>query len=459
MSGNGNDPARADRRAEGGGRPARAAEAVCETVHAGDPRGVMAVEACAKEPPFATVEEALQDIRAGRMVVVCDDEDRENEGDLTMAAQFASRETVNFMAKHGRGLICLCLTPERCDELHLPQMVSQNQARLQTAFTVSIEARDGVTTGISAADRARTVQVAIDPDCGPEDLVQPGHVFPLRAKPGGVLERTGQTEAGVDLARLAGLTPAAVICEIMNDDGTMARVSDLIPYCLEHGLKLVTVADLIEYRRRTEKLVERVAEATLPTKYGTFRAVGYESTIDGAHHLALVKGDVAGKQDVLVRVHSECLTGDALGSLRCDCGEQLAAAMRRVEAEGLGVVLYMHQEGRGIGLLNKLKAYALQEQGRDTVEANLELGFPADLRDYGIGAQILVDLGLSTIRTMTNNPRKIIGLEGYGLRVTERVPIEVPPQEENVRYLRAKRDKLGHWLADDALVPGEGDEG
>jgi len=445
--------------AGGARRPARAPGIVCDTRHAGDPRGLMAVEACAKEPPFATIEEALEDIRAGKLVVVCDDEDRENEGDLTMAAEAATRETVNFMAKHGRGLVCLCLTPERCDELRLPPMVSDNRARLQTAFTVSIEAREGVTTGISAADRARTIQVAIDPKRGPQDLVQPGHVFPLRAKPGGVLERTGQTEAGVDLARLAGLTPAAVICEIMNDDGTMARIPDLIPYCLEHGLKLVTVADLIEYRRRTEKLIERIAEATLPTRYGTFRAIGYEATIDGAHHLALVKGEVAGKQDVLVRVHSECLTGDALGSLRCDCGDQLAAAMRRIESEGLGVVLYMHQEGRGIGLLNKLKAYALQEQGRDTVEANLELGFPADLRDYGIGAQILVDLGLTTIRTMTNNPRKIIGLEGYGLRVTERVPIEIPPREESLRYLRAKRDKLGHLLAHDGLITEEGEEG
>ncbi len=409
---------------------------------------------------FASIQEALDDLRDGKMVIVCDDEDRENEGDLTMVAQFATAERVNFMAKEGRGLICLCLTPQRCTELNLPPMVSHNEARLQTAFTVSIEAREGVTTGISAADRAHTIQVAIDPGSRPADLVQPGHVFPLMARPGGVLERTGQTEAGVDLARLAGLIPAAVICEIMNDDGTMARVSDLVPYARRHGLKIVTVADLIKYRRRTEKLVRRAATVTLPTRYGEFTAVGYESVIDGAHHVAIVKGEVAAQRDVLVRVHSECLTGDVFGSLRCDCGEQLAEALRRIEEEGAGVVLYMRQEGRGIGLLNKLKAYALQEQGMDTVEANVELGFAPDLREYGIGAQILSDLGLSTIRIMTNNPKKIVALEGYGLTVTGRVSIEAVPRPDNVGYLRTKREKMGHLLEHEELFgPGEGIEG
>ncbi len=398
------------------------------------------------DPNFATIEEALEDIKSGRMVVVCDDEDRENEGDLTMAAQFITPEAVNFMAVHGRGLICLSITPERAETLHLPPMTRTNQSRFGTAFTVSIEAREGVTTGISAADRAHTIQVAIDPDNGPEDLVQPGHVFPLVARPGGVLARTGQTEAGVDLARLAGLYPAAVICEVMNDDGTMARVPDLIPYCQRHGLKMVTVASLIQYRRRTEQLVRRVAAVRLPTRAGEFSAYGYESLLDGEQHLALVKGDVEGKENVLVRVHSECLTGDVFHSLRCDCGDQLEAALDMIEREGTGVLLYMAQEGRGIGLLNKLRAYELQEQGRDTVEANVELGFAPDMRDYGIGAQILVDLGLSSIRLMTNNPRKLVGLEGYGLHISERVPLEISPTDENLRYLETKRQKMGHIL-------------
>ncbi len=410
---------------------------------------------------FATIEEAIADLREGKMVIVCDDEDRENEGDLTMAAQFATAENVNFMAKEGRGLICLTLTPQRCAELNLPPMTSNNQARLHTAFTVSVEARHGVTTGISAADRAHTIQVAIDPESRPDELVQPGHVFPLTARPGGVLERAGQIEAGVDLARLAGLNPSSVICEIMNDDGTMARVPDLVPYARKHGLRIVTVAELIRYRHRNEKLIRRAATVSMPTKYGDFKAVGYESTLDGGHHVALVKGDVAGRKDVLVRVHSECLTGDTFGSLRCDCGEQLAEALRRIEAEGAGVVLYMRQEGRGIGLINKLKAYALQEQGMDTVEANVELGFAPDLRDYGIGAQILSDLGLTTIRIMTNNPKKIVALEGYGLRVTGRESIEVAPQDDNVCYLRTKKDKMGHLLVHEDLFgeDGEGPEG
>jgi 3,4-dihydroxy 2-butanone 4-phosphate synthase/GTP cyclohydrolase II len=384
------------------------------------------------------------------MVVVCDAEDRENEGDLTLAAQFATPENINFMAREARGLICLALTPDRCDELGLDLMAAKNESAFETAFTVSVEAREGVTTGISAHDRAHTIQVAIDPRSQPEDLVQPGHVFPLKARSGGVLERTGQTEAGVDLARLAGLIPAAVICEIMNDDGSMARVKDLVPYCQRHGLRIVTVGDLIAYRRRTERLVERVAEANLPTEYGDFNVVGYRSLLDNKHHIALVKGDVRAAAErseaVLVRVHSECLTGDVFHSLRCDCGQQLADALRRIEAEDLGVLLYLSQEGRGIGLLNKLRAYKLQEDGFDTVDANLELGLPADLRDYGIGAQILVDLGLQTIRILTNNPKKIVGMEGYGLTVADQVPIEQPPGEHNREYLRTKRDRLGHAL-------------
>ncbi|MFL5871341.1 MAG: bifunctional 3,4-dihydroxy-2-butanone-4-phosphate synthase/GTP cyclohydrolase II [Solirubrobacterales bacterium] len=400
----------------------------------------------ATQTPFATIEEAIDDIRRGRMVIVCDDENRENEGDLTLAAQFATPEAINFMAKEGRGLICLSLTGERCEQLGLNLMAAKNEAPLQTAFTVSVEAREGVTTGISAADRAHTIQVAIDPGSTPESLVQPGHVFPLKAKDGGVLERAGQTEAAVDLARLAGLIPAGVICEIMNDDGTMARVPDLIPYCERHGLKMITVADLIAYRRRTEQLVERVVATKLPTAFGEFNAVGYRSLLDDKHHVAMVKGEVAGAEDVLVRVHSECLTGDVFHSLRCDCGEQLEAAMAMIEREGQGVLLYLAQEGRGIGLLNKLRAYKLQEDGLDTVDANLKLGLPADLRDYGIGAQILVDLGLSSIRILTNNPKKIHGLEGYGLSVTEQLPIQSVPNPHNEDYLRAKREKMGHVL-------------
>jgi 3,4-dihydroxy 2-butanone 4-phosphate synthase/GTP cyclohydrolase II len=394
--------------------------------------------------PFATVEEAVEDIRNGRMVVVVDDPDRENEGDLVLAAQFATPEAVNFMATHARGLICLCLTDERCEELGLPPMAQRNEAPLGTAFTVSVEAREGVTTGISAADRAHTIQVAIDPESIPHDLVQPGHVFPLRAREGGVLVRSGQTEAAVDLARLAGLSPAGVVCEIMNPDGTMARVPDLVPYCEDHGLRMITVADLIEHRRRTEKLVERVVSVQLPTEFGFFSAIAFRETLTGREHLALVMGEVG--ENVLVRVHSECLTGDVFHSLRCDCGEQLEAALAAIAAEGRGVLLYMAQEGRGIGLLNKLKAYELQERGLDTVDANLALGFAADEREWGIGNQILADLGITTMRLLTNNPKKVSGVEAYGLKVTEQVPIEMAPHPENVRYLAAKRDKLGHKL-------------
>jgi 3,4-dihydroxy 2-butanone 4-phosphate synthase / GTP cyclohydrolase II len=401
--------------------------------------------------PFATIPDALDEMKAGRMVVVCDDEDRENEGDLTLAAQFATPEAINFMAKEGRGLICLALPPDRCDALGLDLMAAKNESPFETAFTVSIEARDGVTTGISAADRARTVQVAIDPNCAPRDLVQPGHVFPLKAKRGGVLERTGQTEAAVDLARLAGLIPAGVICEVMNDDGTMARVGDLERYCAHHRLKMITIADLIAYRRRHDRLVERVVTTSLPTGFGDFTAFGYRSLVDDKHHVAMVKGVVDGAKDVLVRVHSECLTGDVFHSLRCDCGEQLESALSMIDREGLGVLLYLAQEGRGIGLLNKLRAYNLQDQGFDTVDANLELGLPVDLRDYGIGAQILVDLGLSSIRILTNNPKKIRGLEGYGLSVTAQVPIVHAPNPHNEDYLRAKRDRLGHSLHHQAL--------
>jgi 3,4-dihydroxy 2-butanone 4-phosphate synthase/GTP cyclohydrolase II len=400
----------------------------------------------ATQTPFATIEEALEDVRQGKFVVVVDAADRENEGDLTIAAQFATPEAVNFMATHGRGLICLCLTDERCDELALEQMTDRNETPFGTAFTVSIEAREGVSTGISAHDRARTIQVAIDPSKGPEDLVQPGHVFPLRASAGGVLQRAGQTEAAVDLARLACLNPAGVVCEVMKDDGTMARVPDLVEYCARHDLKMITVEDLIEYRRRTEKLVERITSVRLPTAYGDFTAIAFREKLTGKHHVALVKGHVEGEENVLVRVHSECLTGDVFHSLRCDCGEQLEQALARIGSEERGVLLYMAQEGRGIGLLNKLKAYELQENGLDTVEANLELGFPPDMREYGIGNQILADLGLSTIRILTNNPKKITGIQGFGLTVVEQVPIEISPNDENRRYLETKRTKLGHRL-------------
>jgi 3,4-dihydroxy 2-butanone 4-phosphate synthase/GTP cyclohydrolase II len=398
--------------------------------------------------PFATIPEALEELRQGRMIVVCDDEARENEGDLTMAAQFATPEAINFMAREGRGLICLALTSQRCAELGLDLMAAKNESKFETAFTVSVEARDGVTTGISAADRARTIQVAIDPESRPCELVQPGHVFPLKAKSGGVLERAGQTEAAVDLARMAGLIPAGVICEVMNDDGTMARVPDLVDYCARHGLKMITTVDLIAYRRQHDVLVERVVETPLPTAFGDFVIVGYRSFLDDKHHVALVKGDVSGASDVLVRVHSECMTGDTFRSLRCDCGQQLEASLAMIEAEGCGVLLYLAQEGRGIGLLNKLKAYRLQDGGLDTVDANLELGLPVDLRDYGIGAQILADLGLSSIRLLTNNPKKIHGLQGFGLTVTAQIPIVATANPHNEAYLRTKAERMGHFPGD-----------
>jgi 3,4-dihydroxy 2-butanone 4-phosphate synthase/GTP cyclohydrolase II len=408
-----------------------------------------------KESPFATIEDAIADIRAGGMVVVVDSPDRENEGDLVMAAECVTPEAVNFMARHARGLICLSLTPERCDELGLPMMTQLNRTPYGTAFTVSIEARTGVSTGISAADRARTIQVAVDPATRPEDLIQPGHVFPLRARPHGVLERTGQTEASVDLARLAGFSGAGVICEVMNDDGNMARVPDLVGYCEQHGLKMITVADLIAFRHRREKLVERIASAQLPTRYGDFVSHGFRSMIDGQHHVALVMGDVDGAEDVLVRVHSECVTGDVFHSLRCDCGDQLERALAQIAEEGRGVLLYLAQEGRGIGLLNKLRAYELQEQGMDTVDANVALGLPVDSRDYGMGAQILADLGLSTIRVLTNNPKKIVGLEGYGLTVTEQLPIVAEPNAANAEYLRTKVERMGHTITHQGRVLDE----
>ncbi|MBN2719807.1 MAG: bifunctional 3,4-dihydroxy-2-butanone-4-phosphate synthase/GTP cyclohydrolase II [Proteobacteria bacterium] len=396
--------------------------------------------------PISTIEEALSDLRAGRMVILVDDEDRENEGDLVVAAEKVTPEIINFMAMHGRGLVCLTLTEDRCRELQLPQMVSANTAKFGTAFTVSIEARSGVTTGISAADRAHTIRTVMDDDCRPQDLDRPGHVFPIQARKGGVLVRTGQTEGSVDLARLAGLKPAGVICEIMNPDGSMARMPELRVLARRLDLKIVTIADLVQYILRHERLVTKVAQTCLPTRFGEFVVRAYRSVVDGQEHVALIKGKVDTGEPILVRVHSECLTGDVFHSLRCDCGEQLESALEIIEKEGQGVFLYMSQEGRGIGLGNKLRAYELQEQGRDTVEANLELGFPPDLRDYGIGAQILMDLGIRQMRLLTNNPRKIVGLEGYGIKVVERIPVEVKAQEKNINYLKTKKEKLGHLL-------------
>ena len=395
----------------------------------------------------STIQEAIEDIKNGKMVILCDNEDRENEGDLTMAAEKITPEAINFMAKYGRGLICLSLTENRVEQLELPMMVKENTSAFETAFTISIDAQKGTTTGISAADRATTVLAAIADDAKPEDLSRPGHIFPLRSKKGGVLCRTGQTEGSVDLSRLAGLKPAGVICEIMKDDGTMARMPDLEIFAKEHGLKIITVADLIKYRLQYESLVNRVVTTVIPTIYGgEFKAITYESEVDNNQHIALIKGEWKEEDEVLVRVHSECLTGDALGSLRCDCGEQLHAAMDMIEREGRGLIVYMRQEGRGIGFLNKMKAYALQDEGKDTVEANEALGFGADLRDYGVGAQIIRDLRIRKMRLMTNNPKKIVGLEGYGLIVSERVPIEIKPTGKNVRYLKTKQKKLGHIL-------------
>jgi 3,4-dihydroxy 2-butanone 4-phosphate synthase/GTP cyclohydrolase II len=397
--------------------------------------------------PFAAIEAAVEAIRDGQMVIVVDDEDRENEGDLTVAAEKITPEAINFMVRYGRGLVCLPMTGERLDELDIQMMVNQNTSRFETAFTVAIEAKRGTSTGISAADRAATVRVAIDPATKSSDLARPGHIFPLRAREGGVLVRAGQTEAAVDLARLAGLSPAGVICEIMNDDGTMSRVKDLTRFAKQHGLLMITIADLIKHRMRYDKLIRRVAEARLPTEQGLFHVHAYESVMDGETHVALVRGDIGDGRDVLVRVHSRCLTGDVFHSARCDCGRQLGLAMGRIATEGRGILLYLNQEGRGIGLSNKIRAYELQDAGLDTVEANEQLGFKADQRDYGIGAQILGDLGVRTMRLLTNNPRKFIGLEGYGLSVVESVPLEIPASEFSKAYLKAKKEKLGHKLS------------